>query len=126
MPEKRFTDRVFDVVRRIPRGKVASYGLVAELAGSPRAARQVGMVMRLGHGLPWWRVLAKDGRIVIQDPEYRFAQHAKLEAEGIAVRDGRVDYDAFAWKPRPSNARRGRSPRSPARRPRPSSPKKRR
>ena len=105
-----FKERVFEVVRRIPRGKVASYGLVAELAGAPRAARQVGMVMRLGHGLPWWRVLAKDGRIVIQNPEFRFAQHAKLEAEGIPVRDGRVDYDAFKWKPR------GRSPpRSPPR-----------
>lgn len=100
MGERRFTDRVFDVVRRIPRGKVASYGLVAELAGSPRAARQVGMVMRLGHGLPWWRVLAADGRIVIQNPEYRFAQHAKLEAEGIPVREGRVDYEEHAWKPR--------------------------
>ena len=97
-----FKERVFDVVKRIPRGRVASYGLVAELAGSPRAARHVGMVMRLGHGLPWWRVLAKDGRIVIQNPEYRFAQHAKLEAEGVPVRDGRVDYERFAWRPRRS------------------------
>lgn len=112
MPAKSFPARVFAAVRRIPRGRVASYGLVAELAGSPRAARQVGRVMRLGHGLPWWRVLAKDGRIVIQDPEYRFAQHAKLEAEGVAVRDGRVDYARFSWKPR------GSRPRSPARPPR--------
>lgn len=115
MTQRRFADRVFDVVRRIPRGRVASYGLVAELAGAPRAARQVGMVMRSGHGLPWWRVLAKDGRIVIQNPEYRFAQHAKLEAEGIPVRDGRVDYERFRWKPRegapdraPSRPRRAR------------------
>ena len=113
MTEPRFSDRVFDVVRRIPRGKVASYGLVATLAGSPRAARQVGMVMRLSHGLPWWRVLAADGRIVIQNPEYRFAQHAKLEAEGIPVRDGRVDYERFKWKPRGAAP-----PRAPSRPPR--------
>ncbi|HUR69018.1 MAG TPA: MGMT family protein [Candidatus Thermoplasmatota archaeon] len=94
-----FFQRVHDVVRKIPRGKVASYGLVAELAGSPRSARMVGYALRVGHGLPWWRVLAKDGRIVIQDPEYRFAQYAKLEAEGIPIREGYVDYDQFAWRP---------------------------
>lgn len=111
MAERRFMDRVFAVVKRIPRGKVASYGLVAELAGSPRAARQVGMVMRLGHGLPWWRVIAADGRIVIQNPEYRFAQHAKLEAEGIPVVAGRVDYERFKWKPAGARPRpaKGRS-----------------
>jgi len=109
---KPFYERVFAVVRRIPLGRVASYGLVAELAGSPRAARQVGFAMRLGRGLPWWRVVAKDGRIVIQDPEYRFAQHAKLEAEGIPVRDGKVDVDRFSWKPRRPQAR----PRARARR----------
>lgn len=121
-----FQERVFAIVKRIPRGRVASYGLVAKLAGSPRAARQVGMVMRLGHGLPWWRVLASDGRIVIQNPEYRFAQHAKLEAEGIPVRDGRVDYDRFVWKPKASAARGGPRPGSPARRPAAPSPKRRR
>ncbi|HVM45570.1 MAG TPA: MGMT family protein [Candidatus Thermoplasmatota archaeon] len=108
MPEGRFSDRVFAVVRRIPRGRVASYGLVAELAGAPRAARQVGMVLRLGSGLPWWRVLAKDGRIVIQNPELRFAQHAKLEAEGVRVLDGRVDYERHAWRPKLSQPGRGR------------------
>lgn len=100
MAEPPFKERVFAVVRRIPEGKVASYGLVAALAGSPRAARQVGMVLRLGHGLPWWRVLAKDGRIVIQNPEYRFAQVAKLQAEGIRVVEGAVDYEKHAWRPR--------------------------
>lgn len=102
MPPKPFRERVFDVVERIPVGKVATYGQVAALAGSPRAARQVGFALRLGHGLPWWRVLAKDGRIVISNPEYRFAQYAKLQAEGIVIRDGAVDMARHAWAPRPA------------------------
>lgn len=112
MPAKTFRERVFDVVRKIPPGRVASYGLVAELAGSPRAARQVGFALRLGHDLPWWRVLSKDGRIVISNPEYRFAQYAKLQAEGIPIRDGIVDYEKYAWKPRSRGKAPARKPRA--------------
>ena len=97
----KFHERVFAVVRRIPRGRVASYKMVGELAGYPRAARFVGRVMRLGRGLPWWRVLAQDGRIVIMDPDYRREQTLRLEAEGVPVsQDGRVDFAKHAWRPR--------------------------
>jgi methylated-DNA-protein-cysteine methyltransferase related protein len=90
----------------VPRGRVASYGLVAERAGSPRSARQVGLVLRLGRGLPWWRIVAKDGRIVIQNPEMRLVQVAKLQEEGIRVVEGAVDYERHAWKPRAAKGRR--------------------
>ena len=117
-PPRKFHEEVFRVVRRIPKGRVASYGLVARVAGHPRAARQVGMVMRLGRGLPWWRVVAQDGRIVIQNPEFRIEQALRLEAEGIRVVEGRVDYERHAWRPRvkappppaPAPPPRGRRP----------------
>jgi methylated-DNA-protein-cysteine methyltransferase related protein len=112
VPEK-FSDRVFAVVRRIPRGKVASYKLVGAMAGSPNAARHVGRIMRFGHGLPWWRVLAQDGRIVIMNPQWRFEQMARLEAEGVPVVDGKVDYARFSWKPRDAPASRSRKAASP-------------
>lgn len=111
--EGKFHERVFAVVRRVPRGRVASYKLVGTLAGYPRAARFVGRVMRLARGAPWWRVVAQDGRIVIMDPELRREQVDRLEAEGIPVSpEGRVDYERFAWRPRsapppPRKARRG-------------------
>ena len=112
MPE--FTDRVFAAVRKVPRGKVASYGTVAKVAGYPRAARQVGMVMRLGRGLPWWRVLAADGRIVIADPTYKMEQAMRLEMEGVVVREMRVDMDRFGWDPPTGGARASRTSRKAA------------
>lgn len=107
MEPPRFSDRVFDVVRRIPRGRVASYGLVAELAGSPRSARHVGMVMRFAIDAPWHRVVAKEGRIAIMNPELRREQVDRLAAEGIDTdARGYVDYERFAWRPRPSRQNR--------------------
>ena len=97
----KFHERVAAVVRRIPRGRVASYGMVAALAGHPRGARFVGRALRLGRGLPWWRVLAQDGRIVIMDPALRVEQVMRLEAEGVPVSgEGRVDFGRHAWRPR--------------------------
>jgi methylated-DNA-protein-cysteine methyltransferase-like protein len=97
----RFSDTVFAVVKRVPKGRVASYGLVARLAGYPGAARQVGMVLRNGRGLPWWRIVAQDGRVVIGTPEWRLEQIQRLRAEGIDVDDeGRLDYARHAWRPR--------------------------
>lgn len=87
-------------VKRVPRGRVASYGLIGRVAGHPNAARHVGRVMRLCTGVPWWRVIAADGRIVIQNPEWRREQVARLEAEGIEVSEGRVDYARYAWRPK--------------------------
>ena len=69
-------------------GQVLTYGEVAAEAGSPRAARAVGQVLqRSSTPLPWWRVVAADGRLV---PGIE-AEHARrLRAEGATVRDGRV------------------------------------
>lgn len=84
-----FHDRVTAVLWRLTAGDVTTYGEVAAEAGSPGAARAVGNLLRGsgGTGLPWWRVVAADGRLV---PGIE-AEHAeRLRAEGIEVRDGRV------------------------------------
>ncbi len=81
---------IYAVVRRIPRGKVATYGQVAELAGMPGAARVVGAAMRAlpaELGLPWQRVVGKRSRntakIAILDPVGAGIQRAMLEDEGV-------------------------------------------
>ena len=96
-----FDARVASVVRRIPRGRVASYGLVAALAGSPLAARMVSGVLRRVDGLPWWRVLGKDGSLRIMQPDLRREQWERLVAEGVEVDEaGVVDLARFGWRPR--------------------------
>jgi alkylated DNA nucleotide flippase Atl1 len=83
-----FTDRVLAVVAALPPGTVVTYGEVAAEAGRPGAARAVGRVLREhGSGLPWWRVVTASGRLV---PGLE-AEHAqRLEAEGVACRDGHL------------------------------------
>jgi alkylated DNA nucleotide flippase Atl1 len=83
-----FTDRVLAVVAGLPPGTLATYGEVAAEAGHPGAGRAVGRVLHAhGTGLPWWRVVTAGGRLV----PGREAEHAqRLEAEGVACRDGHV------------------------------------
>ncbi|HJP65493.1 MAG TPA: MGMT family protein [Actinomycetota bacterium] len=82
-----FEARVAAVVRSLKPGEVATYGEVAAEAGFPGAARAVGGVMARAEGLPWWRVVAANGRLV---PGHE-AEHARrLRAEGIPVSEGRV------------------------------------
>lgn len=82
-----FEAAVTDVIIHIPPGSVVSYGEVAEEAGYPGAARAVGNLLRKGAGLPWWRVVAADGRLV-PGAEQEHAQ--RLRAEGVLVANGRV------------------------------------
>lgn len=104
------------LVRRIPPGRVATYGQLARLLGAPRQARVVGWAMRAtprGAGIPWHRVVQQGGGlspgVAPQDPG---RQRRRLEAEGIAFRlDGRVDLAAHQWHPGPA------PPPPPARRP---------
>ncbi len=87
-----------EVVRAVPRGRVASYGLVAVVAGRPRAARAVGNVMLRCDDptVPCHRVVHADGALV---PGFR-AQRARLRREGVAFRGARVDLRACLWTPR--------------------------
>jgi methylated-DNA-protein-cysteine methyltransferase-like protein len=81
-----FERRVAVVVRRIPRGRVASYSMVADRLNRPGAARAVGGALARGLGGPAHRVVTADGRLVRRWP----AQSRLLRGEGVAVRGGRV------------------------------------
>jgi methylated-DNA-protein-cysteine methyltransferase related protein len=95
-----FGKNVLAWVRRIPRGKVASYGQIALLAGRPGAARLVGGILRAsGEDVPWQRVINKDGRISTYRIGLGELQRALLEAEGVEFDDeGRCDLGVYGWE----------------------------
>jgi methylated-DNA-protein-cysteine methyltransferase-like protein len=100
-----YARRVLDVVDRIPRGKVMSYGDIAEYVGEG-GPRQVGAVMReWGHEVPWHRVLRTDGRPAVHKAD---EQLDLLRADGVLSRDGRVDMSVARWRPGKVN-RKGRT-----------------
>ena len=79
-----FADRVNDFVSTIPKGRVATYGHIAAVCGNPRAARIVGGIAHYGApGLPWQRVVKKDGHLAEGFPGGVAAQQSLLEDEGI-------------------------------------------
>jgi methylated-DNA-protein-cysteine methyltransferase-like protein len=93
--------RVWAVVRRIPRGKVASYGQVARTAGFPGAARQVAWALRGAPGaagLPWHRVLGAGGKILLPGAA-GMEQRLRLQAEGVTFAGARVRLDRHEWRP---------------------------
>jgi methylated-DNA-protein-cysteine methyltransferase related protein len=99
----------YRIVRRIPRGRVATYAQVAMLAGRPRSARHVGYALAAlrgaRHRVPWQRVLGKRaGRwagISLRDPMGAAAQRALLEREGVEFDEKeRVSLERFGWRPR--------------------------
>jgi methylated-DNA-protein-cysteine methyltransferase-like protein len=93
---------IYGVVRRIPRGKVATYGTVAKLAGIPGHAREVGYALHAlpeGSTVPWHRVINARGRISLSpsDPCGSF-QKAILEKEGVVFGEGgSVSLHRFGW-----------------------------
>lgn len=98
-----FSRSVRAVVASIPQGRVASYGGVAALAGSPGAARAVGSVLSAldAHtDLPWWRVVGSGGRITTRKSNRTHRlQRALLESEGVVVEPGgRISWQRYGWE----------------------------
>jgi methylated-DNA-protein-cysteine methyltransferase-like protein len=96
--------RIWQVVALIPRGRVASYGEVARLAGLPGAARRVGSALRAlpdNTRIPWHRVSAARGRNSRPaGSASQYTQRERLTAEGIVFRGNKsVDLQRFGWKP---------------------------
>src|SRR5579863_9159022 len=90
-------ERVLKEVRRIPKGKVATYGDVAAASGYPGAARQVVWALRSGgKGVPWHRVLGANGRILLTG-ENGFEQRLRLRSEGVVVSGDWVDLDKYRY-----------------------------
>jgi len=83
-------EKIRSAIRRIPRGKVSTYGAVAKAAGFPRGARQVVAALRGAVGLPWQRVLGAGGAIKLRG-DYAFEQRFRLEAEGVTFRGRKGD-----------------------------------
>src|SRR5438876_11965493 len=95
--------RIYDVVSRIPRGRVATYGQVARLAGLPRQARLVGYALHAlpaGSAVPWQRVVNAQGGISTPDG-HDGRQRRLLKKEGIRFdARGRIPLATFQWRPR--------------------------
>jgi methylated-DNA-protein-cysteine methyltransferase-like protein len=111
---------IYAVIRKIPRGRVATYGQVAELAGIPGGARVAAAALKVStraDRLPWQRVIGKAGptrgRIAIHDPVGAAIQRHLLEEEGVEVDErGHVRLDAHAWLNRQdAKIAKGRGPR---------------
>lgn len=86
--DRGFRAAVEVAVHSLARGEVVSYGEIAEQAGFPGAARAVGGILRgAPNGMPWWRVVAADGRLISPAAT---EQAARLRAEGVRVVNGRV------------------------------------
>lgn len=103
--------RIHGIVRRIPRGRVATYGQVAELAGMPGRARQVGYALHAlpaNSAVPWHRVLNARGMVSLP-PGSRSAleQRLLLEQEGVHFdQRGQVSLTRYRWRPRQAPVRR--------------------
>ncbi|HET9220029.1 MAG TPA: MGMT family protein [Terriglobia bacterium] len=98
-------DMIHRVVSRIPRGRVATYGQIADLAGIPGQARRVGYALSAlpdDTAVPWQRVVNAKGEISLRSQSgSESAQQKLLRSEGVLFsRDGRILMDRFQWRPR--------------------------
>ena len=106
-PTINFYEQVYAVVRQIPRGKVTSYGRIAQMLGQPRAARAVGYALNALKDkdekyadVPWQRVINSQGRISIVNRENSANYQAELlRQEGVIVDENlRVNLDIYLWE----------------------------
>jgi methylated-DNA-protein-cysteine methyltransferase related protein len=102
-----FTEKAVEIIQNIPEGKVMTYGQIARIAGSPRAARQVVRIlhsMSRKYRLPWHRVVNSKGKISIQNDENFHEQVLSLEFEGIEVGlSGHIDLEKYQYHPKDFN-----------------------
>lgn len=99
---KRQYRRIYATIDDIPAGNVASYGQIAELAGIPRGARQVGYALRHSglSSLPWHRVLQASGKSAFApDSDAYREQQQRLATEGVTMSNGKVDMARYRWQP---------------------------
>ena len=100
--ERRY-QRIWSTIADIPRGTVASYGQIAEIAGVPRGARQVGYALRHAppdQRLPWHRVVQAAGTSAFDCDSPAYAkQRRRLAEEGVIMENGKVDMRRYRWQP---------------------------
>jgi methylated-DNA-protein-cysteine methyltransferase-like protein len=108
---------VYRLVKKVPRGRVTTYGAVAKQLRLPGGARIVGYAMAScpsGQGIPWHRVIGAGGRILIAEP-HRSLQRRLLESEGVSFKNNAIDLRIYAWTPQKKGSKSNR-PKKPARR----------
>lgn len=95
--------RIWETIRDIPEGNVANYGQIADIAGIPRGARQVGYALRHAPDdmqLPWHRVVQSSGKSAFdKDSRHYRLQRDRLADEGVPMIAGRVDMQTYRWQP---------------------------
>jgi len=94
-------DQVYRLVKKIPRGRVTTYGDLARELRLPGGARVAGYAMAScpgGSGIPWHRVVGAGGRLLIAEP-HASLQRKLLESEGVAVDGRKIDMKRHAWSP---------------------------
>ncbi|MCL9685640.1 MGMT family protein [Legionella maioricensis] len=96
-----FSNKIMKLIKAIPKGKVATYGLIAELAGSPHGARQVGWFLHSStkkYNLPWHRVIKSGGKLSFPEQSTAYLRQKELlEKEGIVFLNGRIDLKIYLW-----------------------------
>lgn len=92
--------RIYALVRKIPRGKVATYGQIARALGMPRGARTVGWALRACEkNIPWQRVVNAHGKISLRPTAGFQTQRARLRAEGVRFdRSGKINLKKYGWQ----------------------------
>jgi methylated-DNA-protein-cysteine methyltransferase-like protein len=107
-------DPVYKLVKQIPRGRVLTYGDVAQALHLPGGARTAGRAMAgcpSGKGIPWHRVLGAGGRLLIREP-YASLQRKLLETEGVQMTERRVNMKLHKWQiPRRKKTSKNRTKR---------------
>jgi len=95
--------KIWATIRDIPQGAVASYGQIADIAGIPRGARQVGYALRhlpQNHSVPWHRVITASGKIAFEKGSDAFNEQARrLMMEDVTILEGRVNMQKYRWQP---------------------------
>jgi len=95
--------KIWQVVLSIPKGKVASYGQVAAMAGLGRQARYIGRALGklpAGHSVPWYRVIRSNGQIAFPVGTETFrTQKELLTQEGVEVENGKIKMSRYQWQP---------------------------
>jgi methylated-DNA-protein-cysteine methyltransferase-like protein len=109
-------DPVYRLIKKIPRGRVSTYGELAKALRLPGGARAAGYAVAAtpkGRGIPWHRVIGAGGRVRVPEP-YASLQRRLLESEGVGFDGGVIDMRRFGWSParkksRPQRRNRARS-----------------
>ena len=99
--DDQFKQRVYEIVKQIPKGRVMTYGQIAALCGSPLAAKIVGGVAHWGDpSLPWQRVVMKDGSLATGVPGGTAGHANALKADGVITDHHHiVDFNQVLWRP---------------------------